>query len=1042
MKKTKRMLLISLVSLALVGCDGNISSATDKTTEAPSTSQKTEKPETDAPASTAKPSTDTAAPDTSDTGKVTEPTSDSTTEEPGEDEELWGEDIAGLMKKHLGGAILPYVSLGRTMDGTWKRNLGDYGLLTIIGSKFNKDVLDKAETAYKNAAGWTADKTSVNFHATNDDLHLTVDIDSDDYGYLRLVATYDEPFDPSSLTEWGEDVQAAINSELGGHDLPFIYLGLTAPDVEWNNATKTLSIDGGKWTDDYLTLAMTSLTASGAKNVKKTTETYGDVVSADIEFDDGSSFAITLYKSGTTTVFFPHLSVFYKEAYNPVAGASWPSSITSRFASSFDNHALPYLYLGSDSLSSDWNSTTNKLTITGGVFDARMFASAKTALEADGYETHDEMSSADKQKSLIASKTMSDGCTISAILFGNGTMAKLDVYYYSPLTKPEDCTDFGDTVKATMDKYLAGHSADFPYVYLGSNTLDTTYDNYDAALSLTGGVFNGAMMDQFVKDYEKAGFTVIHSSDSVSGRVATATKTLDDKCVLTAHMAASYGKKSAILVLSVVEGYNPPSGDEDVDWSDKIQEAMEIELGGNVLPYFYLGSVAPSMVESANCIELTGGSWSSEIITNMKAALNTMEGFTWTFKDSTDKTEGEGVDEEDNTIFVTLYKNSRGKPYFKATYLKTFVVPENGAWSDDMKTEMTEHFGEVLPYVYLGTEEVEAGWDSGYSIAGGAWDDKIYDLAEEAFKKDGYTLSDSESDGDKGALLTAYKHLSDGRTIRIAVGPDYYSNAELDAYIDDAVTVPSDVTWNASVQTMLDSYLNGHTLPTLYLGETAPSSRKRTYSGVEYLQFSFSSSTWKENYTYNAYQVLKASGYDCTYYSVMDSSNTGAKLVAKHTYEDGATVTVTFKNNYGSYSNLLVAYQDPFTPSAEKEWAPKIKNLMETNFDGHVIPYFYLGSDNVSYAYSRSDHLLQLSGLIWSNQIYDLAEEALRGDKSLTWNIYYDYSFNDNIEGKTLVAVAEEPNTKKHFTLKLYNYTSGSRNSYGTEMPMVEIYYF
>lgn len=1039
MKKTKRMLLISLVSLTLVACGENLSSATEKPTTQPPVSTKTDKPETDAPHTSAKPSTDTA-PDTSDTEKTSESTSETTPEEKGEDEELWGDDITGLMKKHLGGEVLPYVSLGRTMDGTWKRNLGDYGILTIIGSKFNKDVLDKAETAYSEK-GWKTEKTSVNFHATNDEKHLTVDLDSDDYGYLRLTATYDEPFDPSSLTDWGEDVKSAIINDLGGHQLPFIYLGLTAPDVEWNNTTKTLSIDGGKWNDEFLTLAMTNLTAAGAKNVKKTSETYGDVVSADIEFDDGSSFSITLYKSGTTTVFFPHLSVFYKEAYNPVDGATWPSSITSRFAASFDNHALPYLYLGSDSLSSDWNSTTNKLTITGGVFDTRMFASAKTALEGDGYETHDELASDGKQKTLIASKSMSDGCTISAILFGNETMAKLDVYYYSPLTKPEGSTDFGDAVKATMDKYLAGHSADFPYVYLGSDTLDVTYDNYDAALELTGGVFNGAMIDQFAKDYAKAGFSVSHSSDSVSGRVVTATKTLDDKCVLTARMAASYGKKSAVLILSVVEGYNPPSEGDDADWSDTIKDAMEIELGGNILPYFYLGSAAPSLVESSNCIELTGGSWNEEILTKMKAALNTMDGFTWTFKDSVEKTEGEGVDEDGNTISVTLYKNSKDKPYFKATYLKSFVVPSDGAWSEDMKAEMTEHFGEVLPYVYLGTTDVQGGWDDGYSIAGGTWDDKIYDLAEEAFRKTGYTLSDAESEGDAGALLTAYKHLSDGKTIRIVVGPDYYSSAELDAYLDEAITIPSDATWDASVKSVLDTNLKGHTLPFFYLGETAPSSRARTYSGIPYLMLSFSSSTWKENYTYNAYQVFKANGYDCTYYSVMDSSNTGAKLVAKHTYEDGATVTVTFKNNYGNYSNILVAYQDPFTPSAEKEWAPKIKNVMETNFDNHIIPYFYLGSDNVSYSYDRSSHLLQLSGQIWNDKIYDLAEEALRADKSLSWNIFYDYSFNDNVNGKTLVAVAEEPTTKKHFTLKLYDYTSGSRNSYGTEMPMVEIYY-
>lgn len=1043
MKNVKKSVLLSLISLALISCGSTESSTITPSSGTSATSEKTPTSDTGRPSESSSPISDGGV--SSDSSVKPSPDSETGTDDV--DVDAWGEDISALMIKHLGGNVLPYVSLGRTVDGTWKRSIGDYGILTIVGGKFDKKYLDDAETAFK-AKDWTTDKTATTFTGTSSEKHIKVELTSDEYGYSKMTAVYDEPFDATSVDSWDSDTVAAMQTNLGGHVLPFIYLGMAAPATEWTNSTKTFSIDGGKWDDSVLDLAYASLTAGNFVNVKKSSEVYGTVVSGELTFDDGCKVSVSLYKSGSDIAPFPHLSVFYKEAYNPVDGATWPSSISSRFQTSFDNHELPYVYLGSNTLSSDWNPTVNKLTITGGAFDSRIFEAAKTTLSAQGYACIEEKDSSGNQKSLIASQTLSDGCTMVAVLFGNSTLARLDVYYYTPLNVPADCTSFSDdeAVKAKMDKYLDGHSGDVPFVYLGTDTLDVSYDTYSESLQIVGDKFNGIMIDRAKKAFEDAGYGIAIGSEDSYGRTFYASKKLSDGCVITARMDSSYGSKSAILTLSCVEGFNPPEeGSAEAEWSATIQEAMEVELGGNVIPYIYLGTKSVTLKQGSSSVELTGGSWDDSILTSAKTALETMEDFTWTFKDGISRIDGEALDEDGNKLTVALYKNSKNKPVLKITYLKAFVVPEDGAWTDEIKETMTTNFGEVLPYVYLAASDDELYAGDFYSgeleISGGTWDDQIYDLAETALTTAGYTISNGISQNDGIDMVTAYKSV-DGKLIRIAVY-NYDDVATYKACFTDAATYPSDATsWSSTIQEQMTSYMGAdHTVPYFYTGDNTPSVSLKNYSaiGKKYLQVS-SLRNWNENYTLNANNVLKAAGWITTYYAITDANYAGGKLVAKHTYDDGASVILTIKYGY-SYDTMYIAYQDPFTPSDETTWSPTATNIMETNFNGHLLPYFYMGTDSPDVSFDRSYHCMTMVGGVWNEDIYTLAETALKADTDLKWTVVYDYSYNDSTEGKTLVAVADEKDTGKHFTLKLYCQTSGTRNGYGVQAPVMEVYY-
>lgn len=1045
MKHIKKTVLISLLSLTLMSCNSTSSSNTEN------------KPNTENPVTEFKPATDTL-------GAITDaPVTDLTTDTPPDtsgvstesssvtpDEEEWGEKISTEMKKHLGGVVLPYVDLGRNVEGNWDRTLGDYGVYTILGGTFNKKYFDDATTAFE-AKGWIVTKNAVTLTAELSDKHLHVELTSDQYNYAKMTATFDEPFDPTSVTEWDADTLDSMHASLGGHELPFIYMGMAAPTTNWDNAKKTFTIAGGKWDDQVLDLALTALTNAKFTNVKKTKEGSLDMVKGEFAFEDGSAVTVSLYKSGTTEAPCPFLSVFFKEAYNPVDGATWPTDIKEKFKDDFHEHMIPYVYLGTDSLSFVSSLNGKKLTITGGVFDDRMFLAAKTAFAADGFDCVDEKGAGGKQKSLITSKKMSDNCTLVAVLYGNETLAKIDVFYYVPLDVPSDTTAFDDVVKGQMDKYLVGHSADVPFVYLGADQLDIAYDSKKDVLNITGGDFNGIMIDNAKKAFADKGYTVSITSEYYYGRALVATKTFSDQTTVTAKIASNYGKKSAVLTLSAKEGFNPPAiGSTEAAWSDKIKEAMELELGGNVLPYFYLGTKSPVLVQSKNTIELTGGTWDKRVLTFAKDALKSMTGFTWTLKGTSEAFEGEGVDASNNKLVVSMSKDDKGKPYFKARFQKVFAVPENGAWSEAIKTEMTKDFGEVLPYVYLAATDPECGefYNGALEISGGNFDDQIYALAADAFTKAGYTVSEGTSYSESGSrMVTAYK-ATDTKLFRIAVY-DYYGTATYKVCADAAAAYPSDVTaWKDTVKSKMNEYMGAsHTIPFFYTGDNTPSISQSTFDeymvgagSKEYLEIS-RLSKWNDFYTLNAENVLKKAGWHTTFYAMMDDYVTGAMLVATYAYDDGATVSLTIKAG-SSANTIYIAYQDPFTVGTETTWTPSIINSMESNFNGHTLPYFYMGTDTPEWddQYYDYTHSRTIYGKIWNDKIYALAEAAFKADTELTWSIHYDYSFVEYTSNKALVAVAEEKDTGKHFTVKLYHRTSGSYH-YGIEVPYLEIFY-
>ena len=1050
-KKFKQSILFSLLSLSLISCGRNSNSLPNTGNSQQQSSDKTSVNSTQKPSTS---TTQSTTPSTSPSTSTSTSTSNSnstpdTPDTPNQDEDLWGEDLSAIMKQHLGGEVLPYVNLGRGADGGWKRNIGDYGVLTITGNKFAKSMLDEANTTYT-ARGWACTVNATTFTATLADKHLNVKLTDDGMGYAQITATFDEPFDKTTSTAWDEATLSSMHKSLGGHELPFVYLGMRSPDCSFDNRTKTFGIDGGKWDDSVLDDAVAALQAAGYQNVKKVTQSYGVVASGEFTFEDGCYIGVEIYKGGADTAPFPHLSAFYKEKFEAPTDGKWPSDITSRFNSSFDGHALPYIYLGTNTLSYDWNNEVKKLTIDGGATDSRIFANAKTTLTADGFTCVDEMNADGNQKSLISSKKMDGGCTIVAVLFAGAKLVNLDVYYYDPLTVPATSTAFDEAITQKIDQYIDGHSAEIPFVYLGTDKLATDYDNYDEALTITGDEFNGAMIDNAKTSFEATGYTVTIASDASFGRVFLATKTLTDKCTITVRMDSGYGPRSAAMTISYVEGFNvPATTDEWGKWSSDVTSAMEDELGGYTLPYFYLGAKNPTLKQSSKTIELTGKTWDNQILTLAKTALGTMDGFTWTFKDGIDRLDAEGKDEKGNTITIALYKNSKNKPYLKATYLKSFVVPANGAWTDGdtdetkIKSLMVTNFKEVLPYVYLGTETPIADFYNGeLNITGETWDDQIFNLARTAFTADGYTLSSGTSIDDAGEMVTAYKKTDDS-LIRVAVYQDRYGTANYKAVVETAADIPSDVTtWSDKIQAQMTSYMGSHDIPFFYTGAKDPSMTLKTYStlGKRYLQLS-SFKEWNNGYAINAERVLKAAGWDVKLYAMQNSSYSGSRFEANHTYADGATVSMILKAGYSS-PVLCIAYQDPFVIHEETtEWSVAVTNAMESSLNGYKLPYFYLGTDDPSVSVDTTYHNMTLVGGIWNEQIFTNAEAALRKDTTFNWTVLYDYSYNDNTTGKTLIASAEDTAHNKHLTLRLYGMTSGTRNSFGVVAPVVELSY-
>lgn len=1022
--------MISLMSLCMVACAGRKNDSTSSPSDVSTSSEKVSTSSSSTGTSSSKPAPVSSSKNNSSSS------SSASSDDPYMSG--WPRLVVDNMQLHLGGQIVPYVTeLGSNCDADWSRKLDDYGKLYVYSEEaFTPELIVHAKQVYEDA-GWNVESGTTLFTAKNDTLHLTVEIKQDDSATsdsdISFVITYDEPYDTTKGTDWDASLKKQITDNFSGHSLGYVYLGTQFVSAQFSEYNSLLSIKGGKWNDQILTDAPEALKKNGFIDAKVEGTGNERTVTATKTEPDGCKLSVTIrnYSGFVPTIL---MEVKFNETYNPEDLTDWDSSTKNEMTNAL-GHNLPFVYLGTKSVTTHLDSEDNSFTITGNAFKAEMFTNAKAAFEKDQWNI------IEGTNSFGATKEFDDGETIF-VYFGapyDGRAAFI-ARSYAALTAPTG--DNAKYSKTITDDMTANLGVELPFVYLGNTALTEGWDGEE--FSLRGDVYNEAMITSAIAAFKADGKWTTTVTFDKTGRIFTAVQTIEGNTV-TVTLQKPDGKYT-YLKAKVAKEFKLPEQGESWDY-DTQMTLMGFFDWQYEMPYVYLNKDAPSCSGNDTKLTLEGGAWNDQLIDYAKTSLESSESPKFTVTVTGSKLVATCTLESGAKITVTL-ESQYGDAVLTLKKVVPFDVPtgDKAKWDDETTTTMKSFFGGdyTLPFIYLGSGEISSDTGSSYdgsikylTISSESWDDRMISNAKAVLNADtGWEITT------KGKALGAYKKLSDGGYVRFKLTNEvdsYYgtSMAKITAYHDAAITIPTDVSsYKNNITLQLNSYLgeDASRLPFFYLGaDSTLSIDKDTVSGNNFVYLQ--NTSWNSLYTLNAYNVLKAAGWDCTLIpmDLTDSRDYYFSLEA-HSKPVAGKADLSIKFDGGSNHRVIIKKTE-FNPSSATSWSDGIQSAMKESLDGNIIPYFYLGTDDVTYS-TPSEYdswTLQLTGKVWDDSLFALMENAVVADTKLTWDTMFDYT-----SGKSFRASAYDSVHDSYLTLVL---EKQENSSWFVSYPTLSIYY-
>lgn len=764
--KNKKLLLLSLLSLSLVGCEKNstvtpsnkptaseapISNRVDDKKSTKDTTKDSTKDTTKDTASVSKDSdktsSSTVTPDPKpDTGSQapapsTKP-SDSTSPSASESSESsdiyantkWKKDVVDLMVKNLGGTILPYVDLGTKVIPTWDQ---DKTTLTLMGNDttgMTQAKLNVAKADYE-ADGYTVTITGTKMTAISSAKGLTVNFYDAD-GILELDAIYAEPFDPTMASAWPQEIIDDLNLNIANHaaDLPFVYLGTANPTGSMSTYAKKYTITGGKWDDQVVTLAKTAFTAANNSitdsaykwSITTSTNSYGPTFSANVTLSDGTKMQVKIeapytssYTSGKAT-----MEITFTEPFIVPASGAWTQDILDQFNANAHGHIVPYFYMGTLAPTVTYLSYSKEIDIKGGTWDDQILTLCETALNNEN-----KTITADSEKWVVtksadqvkADRDFSDGCSLSLTLSKNySDIPLLEVVYHEGYLAPQGA-DWTATTKQAFVDHLDGNTV--PYVYLATTSETASWDDNYSTLTIKGDTYFDNVLKGGLASFQAAGWTAsietitetdddYYSPSTYSYKVMQAEKVLNPttgsklSAVLTGTYVSSYsGKVSGSCQLSVqyTKPYTPPTGD-DAKWDDTTDQYVKNHLEGHTIPYVYLNSDTIKTASPTSYNSTSTVNLTGGIFTDMILTQAQTAYADWTNPTIANSVfTASKVEADGCKITVTIKEDSNGLALLTAVVTPAFNASAATDWTDDMKTAMKNCLnGNVIPYINLG----------------------------------------------------------------------------------------------------------------------------------------------------------------------------------------------------------------------------------------------------------------------------------------------------------------------------------------------------
>lgn len=835
---------------------------------------------------TGKPSTATPKPDVpkSDTGAGggSETTITSTTPVEEDDPDIikpedspWTEEVTASMVQYLGGNILPYIDIGKSIDVSYvsdDANDGYKSYLLLVGNKFVSSNLQDAKDTYI-SYDWGCMVVNSIFVANSDKIDIDVIVEANKDGLFELRAYWSEKFDDTSVSDWADEEKEDMSDYLGAFDIiPFIYLGTKNYKIDFSaDATKVMTITGGTWDDQVCDIFQETFAdpiwtvAQDPKDMSKYTATY--------TADNGSVLVATLgtYHNKAQVV------VSLDEKFDNTNQDHWSKAVKDNIAKSLGGLTLPYIYLGTVSPEVDsYNTNSRKLYLKGKLWDASLLTKAKETLEGDGWTEQVAEAEADDTAE-ETSKTFSKTVGINdykAVIKKNIDGDPIFVVSKTEIFTPSSLTAWPDDLKTQFTAKYTDGMDEIPFVYIGTTTpyVDGSVDKYDPNFIICGGKYDAKIIELFDTAYDSdSGWTLIKDFDSskdYSSRCLVqriALKEINGNVYKVALFKDGKDDDETAYIEIAKSAVMPAT--TATDWSEGAKAVIKT-LGENVsIPFFDTGSTEDEIKFADGSLEF-----------NLKFSFDNIESFMLNTKSAFDAA---GWDTQ-LTMCTSLY--SHDEAYIKGLYatkafddgrtLKISFKYSNSsyspsisnsisydetydednaptAWTSEITNALHTAYGEDfdLPYLYLGTKYPMYTYDAKtreFNIYGNAYDSKIFTNAKAAFSSDKGFVYDSNKSFTTSLYFTYKLANKDILTLHIArdISTDvpYIKITYQEGFIPE-----NGKEWTAEIKTAFSQEFGSESaIPYIYLGTVLPSVATKTI-GTSVNVITITGSDWNDD---------------------------------------------------------------------------------------------------------------------------------------------------------------------------------------------------
>lgn len=647
-------------------------------------------------------------------------------------------------------------------------------------------------------------------------------------------------------------------------------------------------------------------------------------------------------KSGGTALFVAS----YDEPYDASKANDWNEEVKEDITDHLDNHAIPFVYLGTANPYSVFTQSTNKLSIYGGKWNDDITAKAEEAFTQAGYT----FTKSSDNKSFTSEISLQDGCKMAISIYSNRASSPRAFYdiIFTEAYNPGSVTDWDADTKYDIKDYLDNHL--LPVIYLEAKTCTTKYSSSYGTLTITGGAFNPLMIENAKSVFEADGWTI----DTTEAETLSASKDFDDGCRIHAQLKKDKSGK-ACLVTRLVEKFNVP--EEATDWDEDTKAFLAKNFDGHGIPYFYLGvdQVSTSFSGTQRYGELTGDIYNEHMIDEAKKAFEAKGWAVTLGENNYGKTFSATKTEEDGDVLkatlnaVTTSAKAKLKIEIDEAYAP--LTGEDAKWSDEVTKSMTQSFhGFILPYVYLGTKNVYSSYnpsDSKFTLVGGGWSDSIFQDFEASLKADTahtWEIKDETLETYGSAKTATYKNTDENYAVTMTLYKTTYNHPTIVATFQDVFEVPQDGAWDSTALTTIKENLNGNEIPYFYLGTMKPNIATTNRTDMT-KTVKITGGKWNNQVISLAEATLKANGFET------NVERRSGLIYAEgiRVLEDKSQIRISIHRNSSSSLKataiLEANYDVAPTQSAATDWDTTTKKAL-TDYLGeeHLIPYIDLGS--------------------------------------------------------------------------------------------------